>query len=82
MGLPAIATNWSGPTAFLSAKNSYALPVARHLPGGKAEPAVASIQAQMRAVFADPQEAARRGAKAREDMVGGPDSRRHQHHRT
>ena len=37
MALPVIATNWSGPTALLSADNSFALPPATMLPGGQAE---------------------------------------------
>lgn len=37
MALPVIATNWSGPTALLSADNSFALSPARMLPGGQAE---------------------------------------------
>ena len=37
MALPVIATNWSGPTALLSADNSFPLPPARMLPGGQAE---------------------------------------------
>ena len=37
MGLPCIATNFSGPTALLSARNSYALPPVLELPGGQAK---------------------------------------------
>eukprot|EP00966_Prymnesium_polylepis_P306638 7085868-Prymnesium_polylepis.1 len=69
MGLPVIATNWTGPTAFLTPGNSFALAVARHLSGGQAEPSIDAIGAQMRAVFSDRKEAARRGKQAREDMV-------------
>ncbi|KAL3915493.1 MAG: hypothetical protein SGPRY_007197 [Prymnesium sp.] len=64
-----LATNWSGPTAFLSSENSFALPVAHYLPGGQAEPSVAVIRKQMRAVFEDGNLAKRRGKQAREDMV-------------
>lgn len=74
MGLPAIATNFSGPTAFLSAQNSHPLPVARHLPGGFAEPSVAALRRAMRRAFEEHRDgegeaAAQRGARARADMV-------------
>ncbi|CAA6668467.1 unnamed protein product [Spirodela intermedia] len=64
MELPVIATNWSGPAEFLTAENSYPLP--SHL---WAEPSVAELRALMRRVVRSPEEARRRGRRAREDMV-------------
>jgi len=69
MALPVIATNWSGPTALLSADNSFPLPPARMLPGGQAEPSVPELRRAMRTVLEQPGEAAARGARAREDMA-------------
>ena len=51
MGLPAIVTNISGPTAFLTAQNSPPLPVARSLPGGFSETSVAALRAAMRQAY-------------------------------
>ena len=67
--LPVIATNFSGPTAFLSAENSFPLAPARVLAGGFAEPAVLEIRTRMRYVFENPTEAKHRGQQARADML-------------
>ena len=42
MGLPVVATNFSGPTAYLTRANSHPLRVERRLPDGSAAPSVAS----------------------------------------
>ena len=68
-GLPVIATNFSGPTAFLTDDNSYPLRVARRLPGGQAEPSVADVAQAMRRVRDKPAEARRKGERARADMA-------------
>ena len=77
MGLPVIATNWSGPTAFLDETVGYPLeytlqpvPDELNLPGHHwAEPSVAHLRALMRRLVSHPDEA--RGARraARERMV-------------
>lgn len=77
MSLPVIATNWSGPTEFLTEDNSYPLPVDRmsevmegpfegHL---WAEPSEHKLQFLMRQVVDNPAEAKAIGRKAREDMI-------------
>ena len=68
-GLPVIATNFSGPTAFLTDDNSYPLRVARRLPGGQAEPSVADVAQAMKRVRDKPEEAWRKGERARADMA-------------
>ena len=76
MGLPVIATNWSGPTAFLSEATGYPLefelaplPAALNQPGHHwAEPSVPHLRQLMRRVYDDPAEARRRGAAARAHM--------------
>lgn len=70
MGVPAIATNFSGPTAYLTQANGFPLPVARKLPGGQAEPSIEALRLAMRAAYAEhgtPAAAARAG-RARDDM--------------
>ena len=71
MGLPAIATNFSGPTAFLTRANSHPLPVHRALPGGFAEPSVEALRRAMRAAFSERGTISgfERGKAARADMV-------------
>ena len=74
-GKPVIATDWSGNTDFADASNSYSVaygltPVERTVGPYRAgeiwaEPDVAHAAAQMRALVADPAEAARRGGAAR-----------------
>lgn len=76
MGLPLIATNWSGPTAYLDEAVGYPLdfelqPVAAELqlPGHRwAEPSVAHLRQLMRTVFERQGEAKERGAAARQRM--------------
>jgi glycosyltransferase involved in cell wall biosynthesis len=77
MSLPVIATNWSGPTEFLTEDNSYPLAVDRmsevmegpfegHL---WAEPSESKLRVLMRRVMDNPAEAKAKGRKAREDMI-------------
>ncbi|KAK1421181.1 hypothetical protein QVD17_23334 [Tagetes erecta] len=77
MSLPVIATNWSGPTEYLSEENSYPLTVDRmsevidgpfkgHL---WAEPSVDKLKFLMRHVMDNPEEAKVKGMKGRKDMV-------------
>ncbi|KAK9078707.1 hypothetical protein SSX86_002764 [Deinandra increscens subsp. villosa] len=77
MSLPVIATNWSGPTEYLTEKNSYPLAVDRmsevidgpfkgHL---WAEPSVDRLRFLMRRVMENPEEAKRKGKEARKDML-------------
>ncbi|XP_062174951.1 uncharacterized protein LOC133880086 [Alnus glutinosa] len=78
MSLPVIATNWSGPTEYLTEENSYPLPVDRmsevtegpfrgHL---WAEPSVDKLRVLMRHVVNNVEEAKVKGRQAREDMIG------------
>ena len=77
MGLPVIATNWSGSTAFLRDHNSYPLPIDGLVPittgpfrGHRwAEPSVDHLRRLMRHVVVHPDEARARGRQARADMV-------------
>ncbi|KAL2324984.1 hypothetical protein Fmac_024042 [Flemingia macrophylla] len=77
MALPVIATNWSGPTEYLTEDNGYPLPVDRmsevtegpfkgHL---WAEPSEDKLQVLMRQVMSNFTEATAKGRKAREDMI-------------
>ncbi|XVF82723.1 hypothetical protein PTKIN_Ptkin16aG0072100 [Pterospermum kingtungense] len=77
MSLPVITTNWSGPTEYLTGENSYPLPVERmskvmegpfkgHL---WAEPSVNKLQALMRHVTSNVEEAKAKGRQARKDMI-------------
>ena len=77
MGLPVVATNWSGPTAFLTPENGYPLPFT-HLapvPDGAfkghlmAEPDARALAALLSEIVADPAAARARGARARADML-------------
>ena len=77
MALPVIATNWSGPVAYLDESVGYPLeyrvePVAPELqlPGHNwAEPSVPHLRALMRRVVSHPEEARARGAAARARML-------------
>ncbi|GJR51516.1 glycosyl transferase, family 1 protein [Tanacetum coccineum] len=77
MSLPVIATNWSGPTEYLTEENSYPLPVDRmsEVTDGPfkghlwAEPSVDKLRFLMRHVVSNPEEAKSKGKKAREDMI-------------
>ncbi|KAH0745548.1 hypothetical protein KY285_007205 [Solanum tuberosum] len=77
MTLPVIATNWSGPTEFMTEDNSYPLlvdsmsevtegPFKGHL---WAEPSVNKLQMLMRHVMRNHEEAKARGKRARDDMM-------------
>jgi glycosyltransferase involved in cell wall biosynthesis len=73
-GTPAIATNWSGPTAFLSAANGYPLPIAGLEPTGStapnfrnarwASPDETALIDLLRHVAANPAERQHKGAQA------------------
>ena len=70
MGLPTIATNWSGTTAFLGEATGYPLPydlVPTADDAGQlwAEPSRAALRRLMRVVSARPEEARARGRAAR-----------------
>lgn len=77
MALPVIATNATGPTAFLDETVGYPLDATRvpvpdemQLPGHTwAEPSVKHLRALMRHVYTEPEEARARGARARERMA-------------
>merc|ERR1719174_204771 len=77
MGLPLIATNWSGPTAFMTPENSYPLRIdgLSVIPDGPfaghrwAEPSVKHLRELLRRVVDHPHEAAAKGRVARLDMV-------------
>ena len=77
MGLPIIATNWSGPTEFLTEQNGFPLaidglsaiadgPFQGHL---WADPSVSHLRQLLRGVFEDPTAAAAKGTRARLDMI-------------
>eukprot|EP00232_Nephroselmis_pyriformis_P011183 CAMPEP_0182875768 /NCGR_PEP_ID=MMETSP0034_2-20130328/13741_1 /TAXON_ID=156128 /ORGANISM="Nephroselmis pyriformis, Strain CCMP717" /LENGTH=292 /DNA_ID=CAMNT_0025008523 /DNA_START=148 /DNA_END=1023 /DNA_ORIENTATION=- len=77
MGVPVIATNWSGPTAYLTEENGYPLRVEGldtiqegFMEGHQwARPSAAHLRELMRLAFSDPAGAAARGKLARRDMV-------------
>jgi glycosyltransferase involved in cell wall biosynthesis len=77
-GLPVVATGWGGHAELMDPDTAYPVEVAAFLPGPEqlirdnplyegqllAEPSVASLRAQMRAVYADRREARRRAGRA------------------
>lgn len=77
MGLPVIATNWSGPTEFMTEENSYPIEVEAidvinegAFRGHRwARPSVTDLRRKMRRVYENREEARLKGAKARQDMV-------------
>eukprot|EP01018_Ginkgo_biloba_P012276 Gb_00702 [translate_table: standard] len=77
MSLPIIATNWSGPTEYLTEDNSYPLPLdgmSEVMEGPFqghfwAEPSPHKLRQLMRRVFSNPKEARSKGIQARQDMV-------------
>jgi len=75
MEIPIIATNWSGPTAFMTEFNSFPLEIDGLEPSSLVEdhkwakPSHTHLRHLMRYVFAHPQEAKQRGLQARRDMV-------------
>mmetsp|Transcript_2560 Transcript_2560/g.9034 ORF Transcript_2560/g.9034 Transcript_2560/m.9034 type:complete len:113 (+) Transcript_2560:678-1016(+) len=76
-GTPVIATNWSGPTAFLTPENGYPLPVHRLTPVQEgafkghlwADPDSADLAELLRLARSDVAGRLRRGERARIDMV-------------
>ena len=77
MGLPVIATNWSGTTEFMNQANSYPLKISGLVEiedgpfqGHKwAEPSVDHLRQLMRHVQANREEAKAKGKVARKDML-------------
>lgn len=77
MSLPVIATNWSGPTEYLTEENGYPLLVERmaEVEEGPfkghmwAEPSVEDLRILLRRVVSEPAERKLKGMKAREDMI-------------
>ncbi|CAH8389480.1 unnamed protein product [Eruca vesicaria subsp. sativa] len=77
MSLPVIATNWSGPTEYLTEENGYPLVVEEMsevkegpFEGHRwAEPSVDKLRVLMRRVVSNPDEAKVKGKRGREDMV-------------
>ena len=77
MGLPVIATNWSGPTEFMTSDNSFPLNIEglEVIPDGAfkghmwASPSVSHLRQHLRHIVSDPQDAKSRGKAARADMV-------------
>ena len=81
MGLPVIATNWSGNTEFMNPENSYLIdyelidvgqvePELWHYRGGRwANPSETHLRQLMRQVQQNPEQARQKGARARADMV-------------
>jgi glycosyltransferase involved in cell wall biosynthesis len=81
LGKPVIATNYSGNTDFMADSNSFLIPWSRVSVGEGAggydptatwaEPNEDAAVEAMRFVFKNQQEARIRGARAREDVLGG-----------
>ncbi|PKH86221.1 hypothetical protein CRG98_049990 [Punica granatum] len=77
MSLPLIATNWSGPTEYLTEENSYPLPVERMVEVVEgpfkghlwAEPSVDELRRLMKHLVSSPEERKNRGRQARRDMI-------------
>ncbi len=74
-GVPVIATNWSGVTAYLTESNGYPLQIdglveARGWKGHRwAEPSEQNLRERMREVYNNREEVRVKGIRAREDMV-------------
>jgi glycosyltransferase involved in cell wall biosynthesis len=75
MGLPVIATNWSGNTAFMNSSNSLPLPVEKLIYRKRgenhmwAEPSVIELQKLMRYCLNQPEEVKHLGKIGRKTMV-------------
>ena len=77
MGLPVVATNWSGPTAFVNEENGYLLPITGLIdaeldafPGHKwANPDKEVLKDLLVRIRDDPEEGRRKGRRAREDVL-------------
>ena len=75
MGLALVATNWSGPTEFMTEDNSYPVAVEPDLvplpPDSHfathmwSQPSVGHLRARMREVASDPEAASSKGTRAR-----------------
>ncbi|EGD81409.1 hypothetical protein PTSG_02131 [Salpingoeca rosetta] len=77
LSLPVIATNWSGPTQFITEDTAYPLPVPSlepaQIPGGAhdaqwAHVSVTALRKLLRHVFSNPEEAKRKGERARQHI--------------
>ncbi|GMH52369.1 hypothetical protein TrRE_jg3650 [Triparma retinervis] len=77
MGMPVAATNWSGPTAYMTRNNSYQIEVEGmvRVEGGAfdghmwAEPSKEKLKGIMRRAVEDREEGREKGRRAREDML-------------
>lgn len=83
MELPVIATNWSGPSEYITEQNSFPLSINQQLipidhfsMGGEevqthfwAEPSITHLKYLMRYIVDHPEEATKRGRQARRDML-------------
>ena len=78
LGLPVIATNWSGPTAFMTRENAYplavqdelvALPEDSHWKTHRwAQPSEDHLRSLLKHVHASPEETRRKGKQAAADV--------------
>ena len=75
MELPVIVTNFSGPTEYLRADNSYLLAWDGLDPSGFAQPSVPELKRLMRRAFEHSEEASSIGRAARRFIVERYDSR-------
>ena len=74
MSLPVIATNWSGPTEFMTLENSLPIPMERLIESTTsghlwAKPSMSEFQRLMRWCVENPAAAKKLGERARKDMV-------------
>jgi len=80
MGLPVVATNWSGPTEYLTERNGYPLPLDDDQPLVQvregafkghlwANPSVRHLRALLRDIKTNPSKAKAKGLLARREMV-------------
>jgi len=68
MEMPTIATNWSGPSEYLTIENSFPINVDKVL-DNYAEPSLSHLKNLMRFVFNHREEANSRGKQARRDVI-------------
>jgi len=78
MGIPTIATNWSGPTDFMTPENSFPIKVEKMVPveaktdsflGKWAKPSLAHLKKVMRHVYTDREDARNKAKQARQDII-------------
>lgn len=69
MALPVIATNYSGPAAFMTAKNAFPLQYGEVRADGKAEPSLSHLKKLMRGLVLHAAEVSTRGMRARRDVL-------------